>query len=73
MPRIGHRIMTRAMPPKKATMPRIRSLREKKRTVLENPIVNVNPIRKSKSPKASNAESKKKMIPKNRNTTPCMI
>lgn len=65
--------MTRAMPPKKATMPRIRSFREKKRTVLENPMVNVNPIRKSKSPKANKAESKKKMTPKNRKTTPFMI
>jgi hypothetical protein len=53
-------------------MPRIRSFRQKKRTVLENPIVNVNPIRKSKSPKANKAESKKKITPKNRKTTPCM-
>lgn len=70
MPTMGHRIMTREIPPKKAIMPRILSFLEKKRIVLENPIVIVNPMRKSKSPKASNAESKKKMTPKTRKTTP---
>jgi len=38
MPNIGQRIITRKIPPKKAMIPLIRSRREKKRTVRENPL-----------------------------------
>jgi len=38
MPKTGHRNMTKVIPPKNATIPLIRSGREKKRTVLEKPV-----------------------------------
>mmetsp|Transcript_27656 Transcript_27656/g.36735 ORF Transcript_27656/g.36735 Transcript_27656/m.36735 type:complete len:92 (-) Transcript_27656:209-484(-) len=70
MPNIGQRIITRKIPPKKAMIPLIRSRREKKRTVRENPMVRVKPARNSKSPNANNAESKRNNIPKKRKMHP---
>ena len=55
---------------KRVNIPRMRSRREKKRKVLEGPIVNVSPIRKRISPSASRAESKKNNTPRNNNATP---
>ena len=63
--------MTRNTPPKKATMPRNRSFLVKNRNVRLIPIVIVSPTRNRMSPIANNAESKKKTIPRKRNTHPC--
>jgi hypothetical protein len=70
MPMIGHRKMTRPTPPKNEMIPRIRSGREKKRRVLEKPIVMVRPAKKSTSPSANMAGSNKKRHPRNRKTHP---
>ena len=70
IPKTGHRHMTRNMPPKKAAMPRMRSLREKNRTVRETPMVRVRPVRKRRSPRARRAESKRNSTPRNKKTQP---
>jgi hypothetical protein len=62
--------MTRPTPPKNEMIPRIRSGREKKRRVLEKPIVIVRPAKKSTSPSANMAGSNKKRHPRNRKTHP---
>mmetsp|Transcript_4452 Transcript_4452/g.9673 ORF Transcript_4452/g.9673 Transcript_4452/m.9673 type:complete len:113 (-) Transcript_4452:65-403(-) len=51
-------------------IPRMRSRREKKRRVLDGPIVNVSPIRNRTSPSANRAGSKKNSTPKKRHATP---
>jgi len=51
-------------------IPCIRSGREKNRSVLDTPIVNVKPVRKRISPSASMAESNKKRQPRKRKTQP---
>jgi hypothetical protein len=70
MPNTGQRIKTRKTPPKKATMPFMRSGREKKRNVRDTPMVKVRPVKKRMSPSASMAESNMKMHPRNKNTQP---
>ena len=70
MPMIGQRRSTRTMPPKKATMPWIRSGLEKKRIVRETPMVRVRPNKKRMSPKANIAESKRNRHPRNRKIHP---
>lgn len=57
-------------PPKKAMMPRSRSGRIKNRIVRLNPIVRVRPERKSTSPRANMALSKRKRQPRNKKTQP---
>jgi len=51
-------------------MPRMRSLREKKRTVRDAPMVKVRPTRKSMSPRANRVESKRKSTPRKRKVKP---
>mmetsp|Transcript_33237 Transcript_33237/g.38477 ORF Transcript_33237/g.38477 Transcript_33237/m.38477 type:complete len:87 (+) Transcript_33237:392-652(+) len=70
MPTMGHRTKTKHIPPKNATIPRMRSFREKKRIVREGPMVKVRPVKKSTSPKANNAESKNNSTPRIRNMQP---
>jgi hypothetical protein len=70
IPVIPHRHMTRNIPPKKAAIPRALSFLVKNRTVLETPIVIVNPERKRISPNASKAESKRNITPRARNKQP---
>ena len=62
--------MTNTTPPKKASIPRNRSLREKKRNVRDAPMVNVSPARKSRSPNAMSVESKRKSTPRKRKVKP---
>jgi len=70
MPTMGHRKRTNATPPKKAMMPRMRSLREKNRTVRDAPMVRVRPVRKRMSPRARRVESKRKRMPRKRKVKP---
>lgn len=51
-------------------MPRNRSFREKKRTVRDIPMVNVNPVRNNTSPSASSVESNKNNEPRKRKVNP---
>ena len=62
--------MTKTNPPKKASIPRNRSFREKKRIVRETPMVNVNPVKNRISPSARRVESKKKSTPRKRKVNP---
>mmetsp|Transcript_22290 Transcript_22290/g.54003 ORF Transcript_22290/g.54003 Transcript_22290/m.54003 type:complete len:124 (-) Transcript_22290:40-411(-) len=51
-------------------MPRIRSLRLKKRIVRDAPMVNVRPVRNRTSPRARRVESKRKITPRKRKVKP---
>lgn len=51
-------------------MPRMRSLREKKRSVRDVPMVSVRPVRKRMSPRARRVESKRNKMPRKRKVKP---
>ena len=61
---------TKKIPPKKVTIPRSLSGREKNLSVREGPIVRVRPRRKRMSPRARRAESNRKRTPRKRQRRP---